>query len=216
MGLPVQTLPAVHQRRRKLTVFFRLGRHIKKALRPEEITSLRPKKSFRHLHHSAQFRYIVIGAESVIQRSALRIKPICHGNGFQQSGLPRSVLSHEECNVPRKIDPLYSRKRRDVPEIRISFDPRPVNVDASDKKIKKLAHGKLLYYLINLFNISRNPILLAERLQIHLIPDQHDLLKSTIIKPPESRHLLTGADAAAKDRALEGGVVRFRFRFLLF
>ncbi len=54
--LPVQALPSIqHAPPRKVCILFRLGCHIEKTLRPEEITSLRTKKSFRYPHRSAQF-----------------------------------------------------------------------------------------------------------------------------------------------------------------
>ena len=69
-----------------------------------------------------------------------------------------------------------------------------------------------LHYLsclqsVYFFDIFRDPVLLTESLKVRLIPDQHDLLEFPVRKVFKTCHLLTGADAAAKGRAFEGGVV---------
>ena len=71
-------------------------------------------------------------------------------------------------------------------------------MDILNERREKTAYGKFFYFLINLFNISCDPILISKRLQIRIAADQHNLLKLPVLKPPETRHLFSGADAAAE------------------
>ena len=81
-----------------------------------------------------QFRDILKGAETVIQRAALRIKAVSYGHGFQKGGFSRAVFSGKKSNISleRKIaEALYGRNSVKVRAVfyRVPIQMNSLNIE---------------------------------------------------------------------------------------
>ena len=127
-------------------VFF-FGGHIIEALRPQEITALRPAVAFGYGDDFMEAGVGVVGGEIIVSRAALGVKAIGDGDRFQQRGFSAAVLPYEKGYRLREFQSVQSAEGRDLSQIAVFFYFVPVYDDLSDKLVIQIFHDTFLFIL---------------------------------------------------------------------